>query len=52
MKDYIERFRQTFESEYTWREGFMRNVYRYGSKRAMYFPETKEVGHIRSLTVR
>lgn len=42
MKDYIERFRQTFESEYTWREGFMRNVYRYGSKRAMYFPETKE----------
>lgn len=42
MKDYLENFKQTFEREYTWKEGFMRNVYRYGSRRAMFFPDTNE----------
>ena len=42
MKDYLENFKQTFEREYTWKEGFMRNVYRYGGRRAMFFPDTNE----------
>lgn len=37
-----EKFRQIFEKEYTWIEGFMRNVRRFGKKEAMYFPETNE----------
>ncbi len=42
MKDYLENFKQTFEREYTWKEGFMRNVYRYGGRCAMFFPDTNE----------
>lgn len=42
MEKYLENFKNIFEREYTWIAGFMRNVYRYGSRRAMYFPETRE----------
>ncbi len=35
----METFKQIFESHYTWIEGFMRNVRRYGSKVAMILPE-------------
>ncbi len=42
MKDYLENFKKNFEREYTWKAGFMRNVYRYSGRRAMYFPETGE----------
>ena len=42
MEQYLEEFKKTFETEYTWKEGFMRNVYRYGGRRAMYFPQTGE----------
>lgn len=42
MENYLEQFKQSFEHEYTWRAGFMRNVYRYGSRTAMIFPETGE----------
>ena len=37
-----EDFKSIFEREYTWIEGYMRNVRRFGKRRAMYFPETKE----------
>lgn len=42
MKNFIEEFKRTFETEYTWTEGYMRNVYRYGSRLALFFPETGE----------
>lgn len=42
MENYLEQFKQSFEREYTWRAGFMRNVYRYGARTAMIFPETGE----------
>ncbi|HIT85222.1 MAG TPA: AMP-binding protein [Candidatus Ornithomonoglobus intestinigallinarum] len=42
MEKYLENFKKNFEREYTWAAGFMRNVYRYGSRCAMYFPETGE----------
>lgn len=35
-------FKTIFEREYTWIEGFMRNVRRFGNRQAMFFPETKE----------
>ena len=31
-------FRETFESEFTWLNGFMRNVRRFGSKTAVISP--------------
>ena len=34
----MENFRQIFESRYTWIEGFMRNVRRYGNRPAMISP--------------
>ena len=34
----MEDFKQIFESRYTWIEGFMRNVRRYGSRTAMISP--------------
>ena len=37
-----EDFKSIFEREYTWIEGYMRNVRRFGGRQAMYFPETKE----------
>ena len=37
-----EDFRSIFEREYTWIEGYMRNVRRFGDKPAMYCPETGE----------
>lgn len=36
----MENFKQIFESHYTWIEGFMRNVRRYGKKAAMIDPAT------------
>lgn len=42
MKEYLQNFKTVFEREYTWKEGFMRNVYRYGNKLALYYPEKKE----------
>lgn len=36
----IDMFRNEFESEYTWLNGFMRNVERFGNREAMYCPET------------
>lgn len=35
----METFKQIFESHYTWIEGFMRNVRRYGDKIAMIYPD-------------
>ena len=37
-RDDMEDFKQIFESRYTWIEGFMRNVRRYGSRTAMINP--------------
>ncbi|MDO4618073.1 MAG: class I adenylate-forming enzyme family protein [Clostridia bacterium] len=42
MKDYLMGFKEVFEREYTWKEGFMRNVFRYANKLALFFPETEE----------
>lgn len=39
MKDYLENFKKTFESEYTWTQGFMRNVFRYADRIALFDPE-------------
>ncbi len=39
MKEYLENFKRAFESEYTWIEGFMRNVFRYGHRTAIFDPE-------------
>lgn len=36
----IDLFKKEFEGEYTWLNGFMRNVYRFGDKEAMICPET------------
>ncbi len=36
----IDMFRKEFESEYTWLNGFMRNVERFGNHEAMYNPYT------------
>ena len=38
----MEDFKTIFESRYTWVEGFMRNVRRYGSRMAMIDPETNK----------
>ena len=38
----MEAFRNIFEREYTWAEGFMRNVRRFGDKSAMYCLDTDE----------
>lgn len=34
----IDGFKHIFESEYTWLNGFMRNVYRFSEKEALFFP--------------
>ena len=34
----MEKFRNIFESRYTWIEGFARNVRRYGNRTAMISP--------------
>lgn len=39
----IDTFRQEFENEYTWLNGFLRNVYRFADKDAMICPETNKV---------
>lgn len=36
----IDMFKSAFESEYTWLNGFMRNVERFSHCEAMYYPET------------
>lgn len=38
----MENFKNIFESRYTWIEGFMRNVRRYGRKPAMILPEKEK----------
>jgi len=38
----ITDFKTIFESRYTWIEGFMRNVRRYGNKPAMFNPENSQ----------
>ena len=42
MNKNMELFREIFEKEYTWKEGYMRNVFRFGDKTAMISPETGE----------
>lgn len=42
MEKHIENFKKYFEREYTWKAGFMRNVFRYGDRTAMIYPETSE----------
>ena len=37
----IDMFKSEFEREYTWLNGFMRNVYGFADKEAMISPETK-----------
>ena len=39
MKDYMAEFKKVFEREYTWAEGFMRNVFRYAQRIALFDPE-------------
>ena len=39
MKDYLENFKKVFEGEYTWIQGFMRNVFRYADRIALFDPE-------------
>lgn len=36
----IDMFKNAFESEFTWLNGFMRNVERFGNREAMFDPET------------
>ena len=38
----ITDFKTIFESRFTWIEGFMRNVRRYGNKPAMFNPENSQ----------
>ncbi|MGN1121937.1 MAG: class I adenylate-forming enzyme family protein, partial [Eubacteriales bacterium] len=38
----IRMFRASFEAEYTWLNGFMRNVYRFADREALYNPLTDE----------
>lgn len=38
----LSNFKPVFESEYTWLNGFMRNVYRFGNREALFFPQTEE----------
>lgn len=40
--DRKEIFKETFESNFTWIEGFMRNVRRYGDRPALFTPATGE----------
>lgn len=35
----MRTFKEIFESHYTWIEGFMRNVYRYGDRTAIIYPD-------------
>ena len=37
-KSSMDKYKEIFETEYTWLKGFMRNVDRYGNKSAMFFP--------------
>lgn len=38
----LSNFKPVFEAEYTWLNGFMRNVYRFGNREALFFPLTGE----------
>lgn len=44
-------FRETFEREYTWLNGFMRNVQRYGSRTAIIDPQTERQWTYRQFNV-
>lgn len=37
---HIDTFKKNFESEYTWLNGFLRNVERFGNHEALFCPET------------
>lgn len=45
----VNNFRNIFESHYTWIEGFMRNVRRFGGRTAMIDPEKNKVWTYRDL---
>ena len=47
----MENFRNIFESRYTWIEGFMRNVRRYGNRTAMISPSDNQSWTYRELDV-
>jgi acyl-CoA synthetase (AMP-forming)/AMP-acid ligase II len=49
MTEEIKRFQETFEKEYTWIEGFRRNVYRYGDKPALIDPASEKSWSYRQL---
>ena len=42
-------FKSEFEREYTWLNGFMRNVYRFADKEAMILPKQRLLGHVLNL---
>lgn len=49
-RTYDDRmFRETFEHEYTWLNGFMRNVRRYGSNTALIDPQTDRQWNYRQM---
>ncbi len=49
MRTYDDKmFIETFEHQYTWLNGFMRNVRRYGKKAALPIRRQIEAGRIRS----
>ena len=45
----MEKFRNIFESRYTWIEGFLRNVRRYGNRTAMISPSDNQSWTYREL---
>ena len=45
----VERFKETFESEYTYLNGFMRNVFRRGNEPALICPLTNRTWTYRTL---
>ena len=47
----MEKYRNIFESRYTWIEGFMRNVRRYGNRTAMISPSDNQSWTYRELDV-
>ena len=48
MRTYDDKmFIETFEHQYTWLNGFMRNVRRYGKKAALIDPATDRSWHMR-----
>lgn len=48
----INIFRKSFEEEYTWLSGFMRNVDRFGNREALFNPTTNEHWNYRELNAK